>query len=68
LLELSKKYEDVVISVTDADGQFLLIEAALAIPSWLKPSNSNNRVSLALNKRGSSILLHYVSKTLGVDL
>lgn len=31
-------------SVLDSDGEFLLIEAAEALPSWVKPSNSENRV------------------------
>jgi hypothetical protein len=28
----------------DTDGEFLLIEAAEALPSWVKPTNSENRV------------------------
>ncbi|KAF8887981.1 SGT1 protein-domain-containing protein [Gymnopilus junonius] len=35
---------DVVISVYDSDGEFLLIEAAEGLPSWVKPTNSENRV------------------------
>jgi hypothetical protein len=31
-------------SVYDSDGEFLLIEAAEALPSWVRPSNSENRV------------------------
>ncbi|KAF8649824.1 hypothetical protein AX16_005589 [Volvariella volvacea WC 439] len=31
-------------SVFDSDGEFLLIEAAEALPVWVKPSNSENRV------------------------
>ena len=31
-------------SVYDSDGEFLLIEAAEALPSWVTPSNSENRV------------------------
>ena len=34
-------------SVLDSDGEFLLIEAAEALPSWVKPSNSENRVRFA---------------------
>lgn len=33
-------------SVHDSDGEFLLIEAAEALPSWVKPTNSENRVRL----------------------
>ncbi|KAI0322311.1 SGT1-domain-containing protein [Amylostereum chailletii] len=43
LREISQKW-DVVISVYDADGDFLLIEAADSLPSWVTPSNAENRV------------------------
>ncbi|CCM01639.1 uncharacterized protein FIBRA_03700 [Fibroporia radiculosa] len=43
LREISAKW-DVVISVFDSDGEFLLIEAAEALPSWVTPSNAENRV------------------------
>ena len=36
-------------SVNDTDGEFLLIEAADALPSWVKPSNSENRVRPLFN-------------------
>lgn len=35
-----------MISLVDNDGDVLLIEAALDIPAWLDPSNSQNRVYL----------------------
>lgn len=35
-------------SVFDSDGEFLLIEAAEALPSWVKPSNTENRVRYTL--------------------
>ncbi|KAK9239943.1 SGT1 protein-domain-containing protein [Lipomyces kononenkoae] len=52
LRELSKKSPDIVIKqvfgyqrrITDSDGEFLLIEAANAIPKWLNPDNADNRV------------------------
>lgn len=31
-------------SVSDMDGEFLLIEAAEVLPSWVTPSNAENRV------------------------
>jgi hypothetical protein len=34
-------------SVFDSDGEFILIEAAEALPRWVKPSNSENRVRFA---------------------
>ncbi|KAJ2928898.1 hypothetical protein H1R20_g8201, partial [Candolleomyces eurysporus] len=43
LREISSKW-DVVIGVYDSDGEFLLIEAAEGLPSWVQPSNSENRV------------------------
>lgn len=30
----------------DSDGEFMLIEAAEFLPSWVKPSNSENRVRI----------------------
>jgi hypothetical protein len=33
-----------IFSVFDTDGEFLLIEAAESLPTWVKPSNSENRV------------------------
>ena len=32
-------------SISDNDGEFLLIEAADFLPRWLTPDNSKNRVS-----------------------
>ncbi|KJA26048.1 hypothetical protein HYPSUDRAFT_36895 [Hypholoma sublateritium FD-334 SS-4] len=43
LREISSKW-DVAISAYDSDGEFILIEAAEALPSWVKPTNSENRV------------------------
>ena len=41
-------------SVYDSDGEFLLIEAAEALPSWVKPTNSENRVRLfPLSREGT---------------
>ena len=45
LYEVSKQIPRISISVTDTDGQFLLIEASSAdIPDWIGPENSENRV------------------------
>ncbi|KIM29098.1 hypothetical protein M408DRAFT_128073 [Serendipita vermifera MAFF 305830] len=43
LWQVTKTF-DVAASVYDADGQFLLIEAADALPSWITPDNVENRV------------------------
>lgn len=44
LLELSKQFSDAWIRVYDTDGEFLLIEAASALPKWLNPEIAENRV------------------------
>ena len=44
LLELSRKFSDAWIRVYDTDGEFLLIEAANALPRWLNPEIAENRV------------------------
>ncbi len=44
LLELSKQLPDAWIRVYDTDGEFLLIEAASALPKWLNPDIAENRV------------------------
>ena len=47
MMELSKKYHShIFIQMVDDDGDFLLIEAAEALPEWLTPYNSANRVFL----------------------
>lgn len=45
LRELTKKHQDIWVKVVDSDGQFLLVEAAGALPSWLEPEIADNRVS-----------------------
>ncbi|CAG8487327.1 12092_t:CDS:10 [Ambispora gerdemannii] len=44
LQKISLKLSDVVIHVSDNDGEFLLIESAMQLPNWLDPSNDQNRV------------------------
>jgi hypothetical protein len=46
LKTISQKIPESVISLVDNDGDVLLIEAALDLPPWLDPSNSQNRVHL----------------------
>ncbi|KAJ7293224.1 SGT1 protein-domain-containing protein [Mycena rebaudengoi] len=43
LNQVSSKW-DMAISMFDSDGEFLLIEAADALPTWVTPANSENRV------------------------
>ena len=44
LMKLSKHRQDISVSVSDSDGQFLLVEAADFIPDWIGPENAKNRV------------------------
>jgi SGT1 protein len=45
LRELTKKHNGLWVRVVDNDGEFLLIEAAGILPSWLEPEVAENRVS-----------------------
>ena len=49
LRELSASFPQLWIRIVDADGQFLLIEAANALPQWLNPEIADFRVGLATN-------------------
>ncbi|KAH7095349.1 SGT1 protein-domain-containing protein [Paraphoma chrysanthemicola] len=44
LRELSKEFRDAWIRIYDTDGEFLLIEAANALPKWLNPEVAENRI------------------------
>jgi hypothetical protein len=44
LRELSRRFPELWIKVVDTDGEFLLIEAANALPRWLNPEIADNRV------------------------
>ncbi|KAF3162446.1 hypothetical protein TWF225_002427 [Orbilia oligospora] len=44
LREISKLFPQLWIRVADTDGEFLLIEAAHALPKWLSPEVADNRV------------------------
>ncbi|KAI6133287.1 SGT1 protein-domain-containing protein [Pisolithus croceorrhizus] len=57
LREISSRWE-VVISVNDSDGEFLLIEAADFLPSWVNPSNAPNRVWIYSGRLHLIPLLH----------
>ncbi|PBP20858.1 ecdysoneless [Diplocarpon rosae] len=50
LKELSKRFQNLWIKVVDTDGEFLLIEAANALPRWLNPEIADNRVWINNNK------------------
>lgn len=44
LRELTKKFNDLWVKITDSDGEFLLIEASGTLPAWLEPDVAENRV------------------------
>ena len=44
LQSISLHYPDLVISLNDNDGEFLLIEAAEVLPRWVTPENAEHRV------------------------
>lgn len=50
LKELSNKFPEVWVKIVDTDGEFLLIEAANALPRWLNPEIADNRVWIYQNK------------------
>ena len=44
LRDLSKTFAQIWVTIVDSDGQFLLIEAANALPNWLNPEIADFRV------------------------
>src|SRR3954447_12720617 len=48
LKELSKRFPELWVKVVDSDGEFLLIEAANALPRWMNPEIADNRVNTLL--------------------
>ncbi|KAG8529095.1 uncharacterized protein KY384_005730 [Bacidia gigantensis] len=50
LRELSAQFPEVWIRVFDTDGEFLLIEAANALPTWLNPEVADFRVWIHAGK------------------
>lgn len=64
LRELSKRHPDIWIKVADSDGEFLLIEAAGTLPSWLEPEVADNRVSFTLLRPLGILLTVYFHKGL----
>lgn len=52
LRELTKTHTDIWVRVVDSDGEFLLVEAAGALPTWLEPEVADNRVNTLLCRQG----------------
>lgn len=46
LRRVSAQHPALAISIRDTDGEFLLIEAAHALPAWVAPENAHNRLWL----------------------
>lgn len=46
LRQISERHPTLAISIRDNDGEFLLIEAAHALPAWVAPENADNRLWL----------------------
>lgn len=44
LRELTTKFSNLWVKVSDSDGEFLLIEASATLPRWLEPEVAENRV------------------------
>jgi len=42
LVQISRRFPELIIQVQDDDGEFILIEAADHLPSWVTPDNSVN--------------------------
>ncbi|PVU95933.1 hypothetical protein BB561_001498 [Smittium simulii] len=49
MYKISLEFPGLAISIMDNDGEFLLAEAALDIPEWLTPENSQNRIFIYKN-------------------
>ncbi|XP_036339951.1 protein ecdysoneless-like [Rhagoletis pomonella] len=47
LYELTRKVPGCIARVIDADGEFLLVEAAEALPTWANPESCEQRVYIA---------------------
>lgn len=50
LMQVSKDFPELIIRLWDSDGEFLLIEAAEHLPTWLEPDTSSNRVFIRAGK------------------
>lgn len=59
LRELSNRFQDLWIKIVDTDGEFLLIEAANALPRWLNPEIADNRVGLSPKARRAYTYLDF---------
>ncbi|KAL7023595.1 hypothetical protein ACKWTF_012698 [Chironomus riparius] len=58
LFHISKEVPSVIIRVCDADGEFMLIEAADYLPNWANPESCEQRVFI---HNGHLLLIHDTS-------
>jgi hypothetical protein len=49
LYQISSKFKNLFIQVADEDGEFLLIEAAQVLPTWLDPETATDRIFIHAN-------------------
>lgn len=49
LQQITKEHSDLIARVADADGEFILIEAANYLPTWAEPEICENRVCTVYN-------------------
>ncbi|KAJ3328455.1 hypothetical protein HDU76_009949, partial [Blyttiomyces sp. JEL0837] len=47
LCEITRAFPFLTATVSDNDGEFLLVEAASHLPNWLDPTNATNRVFIS---------------------
>lgn len=50
MYQITLKYPDVFVRLTDTDGDVLLIQAAEELPDWMEPENTRNRAWLHQGK------------------
>ena len=76
LLRLSSWKKELFIKITYDDGQFLLAEAAHALPDWAEPDTCENRLVLTRGKfyllpvdvlQGNPSFLNVVKKLMSMD-
>lgn len=49
LFDITKHIPNIIVRVADADGEFMLIEAAEYLPKWANPETCEQRVREILN-------------------
>lgn len=55
LFELTRRIDGLIVRCIDADGEFVLIEAADHLPGWANPETCAEKVSAVCNRCGSYV-------------